>query len=199
VTIVQYRDKTSDTGALISTARRLHEKCKAHNIPLLINDRVDVALAVGCEGVHVGQDDMSASEARRILGNDAVIGVTVSSIEEARIAVERGADYLGIGTLYATNTKKNTKDIIGINGTRQILRYLGQGSEAERKVKTVCIGGVILTFDNHQVNRRRRHRVRHNRLSRSSCRDCPPVQTQHHPTTIQSQVLGTTLLARKRF
>jgi thiamine-phosphate diphosphorylase/hydroxyethylthiazole kinase len=142
VTIVQYRDKTSDTGALISTAKRLHEKCKAHKVPLLINDRVDVALAVGCEGVHIGQDDMSVSEARRILGEDAIIGATVSSIEEAKIAVERGADYLGIGTLYATNTKKNTKDIIGINGTRKILRYLGQGSEAEKKVKTVCIGGV---------------------------------------------------------
>jgi thiamine-phosphate diphosphorylase/hydroxyethylthiazole kinase len=109
---------------------------------LLINDRVDVALAVGCEGVHLGQDDMDVAAARQILGKDAIIGATVSSIEEARIAVERGADYLGIGTLYATNTKKNTKDIIGINGIRKILRYLDEGSEAEKKVKTVCIGGI---------------------------------------------------------
>jgi thiamine-phosphate diphosphorylase/hydroxyethylthiazole kinase len=142
VTIVQYRDKTSDTGILIATAKKLHQKCKAHNIPLLINDRVDVALAVGCEGVHIGQDDMNAHEARRILGKDMIIGVTVSSIQEARIAVEQGADYLGIGTLYATNTKKNTKDIIGITGIRKILRYLDQGTEAEKKVKTVCIGGI---------------------------------------------------------
>jgi thiamine-phosphate diphosphorylase/hydroxyethylthiazole kinase len=84
---VQYRDKTSDTGVLISTAKILHEKCKAHNIPLLINDRVDVALAVGCEGVHIGQDDMSVLEARRLLGEDKIVGLTVSSIEEARIAV----------------------------------------------------------------------------------------------------------------
>ncbi|KAH7408544.1 Hydroxyethylthiazole kinase family-domain-containing protein [Phaeosphaeria sp. MPI-PUGE-AT-0046c] len=142
VTIVQYRDKTSDTGHLISTASRLHEICKAHKIPLLINDRVDVALAVGCQGVHLGQDDMNISEARRILGKDAIIGATVSSIEEARIAVDRGADYLGIGTLYATNTKKNTKDIIGINGVRKILQFLGQGNDPQKKVKTVCIGGV---------------------------------------------------------
>lgn len=142
VTIVQYRDKTSDTGALISTAKQLHEKCKAHSIPLIINDRVDVALAVGCEGVHLGQDDMSVSSARQILGKDAIIGATVSSLEEARIAVERGADYLGIGTLYATNTKKNTKDIIGVNGIRKILRYLEQGTEDGKNVKTVCIGGV---------------------------------------------------------
>ncbi|KAF1847318.1 TMP-TENI-domain-containing protein [Cucurbitaria berberidis CBS 394.84] len=142
VTIVQYRDKSSDTGILISTAKKLHEKCKQHNIPLLINDRVDVALAVGCEGVHLGQDDMNISEARRILGEDKIIGATVSSIEEARVAVVRGADYLGIGTLYATNTKKNTKDIIGINGIRKILRFLDTADEASKAVKTVCIGGV---------------------------------------------------------
>ncbi|KAF2126138.1 TMP-TENI-domain-containing protein [Dothidotthia symphoricarpi CBS 119687] len=142
VTIVQYRDKSSDTGALISTAKRLHEKCKQHNIPLLINDRVDVALAVGCEGVHLGQDDMNIVEARKILGDDKIIGATVSSLDESRIAVERGADYLGIGTLYATNTKKNIKDIIGVNGIRKILRFLDAGDDASQKIKTVCIGGV---------------------------------------------------------
>lgn len=143
MTIVQYRDKTSDTGALISTAKALHKVCQKHNVPLLINDRVDVALAVDCEGVHVGQDDMSASAARKLLGPSKIIGVTVSSIEEARVAVEQGADYLGIGTLYATDTKKNTKDIIGINGIRRILYYLGSGEdEASRSMKTVCIGGI---------------------------------------------------------
>jgi thiamine-phosphate diphosphorylase/hydroxyethylthiazole kinase len=85
---------------------------------------------------------MSVSSAREVLGPHAIIGATVSSIDEARTAVERGADYLGIGTLYATNTKKNTKDIIGINGIRKILKYLDQGNEQEKKVKTVCIGGV---------------------------------------------------------
>lgn len=140
--MVQYRDKTSDTGDLIKTAKALHEKCKKHNVPLIINDRVDVALAVGCEGVHLGQDDMNISEARKLLGHDRIIGATVSSIEEARVAVERGADYLGIGTLYATSTKKNTKEIIGVNGIRKILHYLHTADEASRKIKTVCIGGV---------------------------------------------------------
>lgn len=142
VTIVQYRDKTSDTGVLISTAKKLHERCKQHNIPLLINDRVDVALAIGCEGVHLGQDDMNIVEARRLLGDDKIIGATVSSIEEARIAVERGADYLGIGTLYSTQTKKNTKEIIGVNGIRKILSSLEQAGEKSKDIKTVCIGGV---------------------------------------------------------
>ncbi|KAJ8119007.1 hypothetical protein OPT61_g121 [Boeremia exigua] len=142
VTIVQYRDKTSDTGILISTAKKLHETCKQHNIPLLINDRVDVALAVGCEGVHLGQDDMSVAEARRLLGNDKIIGATVSSIEEAIVAVERGADYLGIGTLYSTQTKKNTKEIIGVNGIRKILSCLYEAGGRCKDVKSVCIGGV---------------------------------------------------------
>jgi thiamine-phosphate diphosphorylase/hydroxyethylthiazole kinase len=143
VTVVQYRDKTSDTGVLISSAKELHKICQKHNVPLLINDRVDVALAVDCEGVHLGQDDMNILEARQILGEDKIIGATVSSIEETRIAVERGADYLGIGTLYATNTKKNTKDIIGVNGIRRILYYLNRNdNEAARNMKSVCIGGV---------------------------------------------------------
>ncbi|KAG9189223.1 thiamine-phosphate diphosphorylase / hydroxyethylthiazole kinase [Alternaria panax] len=177
VTIVQYRDKTSDTGVLISTAKKLHEKCKAHNIPFLINDRVDVALAVGCEGVHVGQDDMNVREARRLLGNDKIIGATVSSIEEARIAVELGADYLGIGTLYATNTKKNTKDIIGISGIRKILRYLGHGNEAEKSVKTVCIGG---------VNASNTQRITYQLLA--------PTTTNAHPKTIDGVAVVSAII-----
>ncbi|KAH8639086.1 putative thiamine biosynthetic bifunctional enzyme [Alternaria alternata] len=140
--ILGSRDLIDVVEQALLGAKKLHEKCKAHNIPLLINDRVDVALAVGCEGVHVGQDDMNVREVRRLLGKDKIIGATVSSIDEARIAVELGADYLGIGTLYATNTKKNTKDIIGITGIRKILRYLDQGNDAEKNVRTVCIGGV---------------------------------------------------------
>lgn len=120
----------------------MHEKCKQHNIPLLINDRVDVALAVGCEGVHLGQDDMNIVEARRLLGDDKIIGATVSTTEEARIAVERGADYLGIGTLYSTQTKKNTKEIIGVNGIRRILSSLNAAGGKSKDIKTVCIGGV---------------------------------------------------------
>jgi len=119
VTVVQYRDKISDTADLVSTARRLHAVTRKYSVPLLINDRVDVALAVGCEGVHIGQDDLGTPQcaqmrpllnfvdpqtARRLLGNSAIIGVTVSSIEEAKKACNDGADYLGIGTVFATPT-----------------------------------------------------------------------------------------------
>ncbi|KAK1713776.1 hydroxyethylthiazole kinase [Colletotrichum acutatum] len=141
VTIVQYRDKTSDTGELVANARKLHAVCRAAGVPLLINDRVDVALAVGCEGVHIGQDDMELTAARKILGPDAIIGVTASTIEEALKACEDGADYLGIGTVFATSTKENTKHIIGTAGLRTILTKLAAAGHLPR-VKTVCIGGL---------------------------------------------------------
>ncbi|PVH82482.1 Hydroxyethylthiazole kinase [Cadophora sp. DSE1049] len=139
VTLVQYRDKVSDTGLLVSTARKLHAVTQKHNVPLLINDRIDVALAVGCEGVHIGQDDLELSTARKLLGKDAIIGVTVSSIEEAVAACKDGADYLGVGTMFATGTKTNTKDIIGTAGTKSILSAI---SEVGKHVRTVSIGGI---------------------------------------------------------
>lgn len=140
VTIVQYRDKTSDTGVLISTAKRLQEVTQRHNIPLLINDRVDVALAVGCEGVHLGQDDMDIATARKLLGSDKIIGISTNTVDEAITACEQGADYLGIGTVFSTQTKKNLKGIIGPEGTRHILLALSAKGHAH--VPTVCIGGI---------------------------------------------------------
>ena len=104
VTIVQYRDKTSETADLIQIGKQLHAITKKHNVPLLINDRVDVALAVGAEGVHVGQDDMDLTTARKLMGPGAVIGVSCNSIDEAQKAAAGGASYLGIGTMFATST-----------------------------------------------------------------------------------------------
>ncbi|MCJ1247991.1 hypothetical protein MMC30_005206 [Trapelia coarctata] len=144
VTIVQYRDKTSETADLIRTAKKLHNLTKKHGVPLLINDRIDVALAIGAEGVHIGQDDMDLATARKILGLSAIIGVTCSSIDEAHAAAVGGADYLGIGTVFATSTKENTKSIIGTAGTRAILEHLGSIPTKERsdRLATVAIGGL---------------------------------------------------------
>ncbi|RHZ71257.1 hypothetical protein CDV55_100703 [Aspergillus turcosus] len=161
VTIVQYRDKTSDTGDLIQTAKKLHKITKAHGVPLLINDRVDVALAVGAEGVHLGQDDMCTihglvrlqliltdtlsadiEEAKKLLPKDAIIGISASSVEEAQHAIDAGADYLGIGTMFATPTKTNTKHILGTAGTQAILDAI---SDSGRNVGTVAIGGINLS------------------------------------------------------
>ncbi|KAG8666237.1 thiamine biosynthetic bifunctional enzyme [Fusarium poae] len=140
VTILQYRDKHSERNVAVDTAKKLHSIARRYNVPLLINDRVDVAVEVGCEGVHIGQDDMAYEEARKLLGPGKIIGVTASSEEEALKACEAGADYLGIGTVYSTQTKKDTKSIIGPSGVRDILSALhsaGYGS-----IPTVCIGGI---------------------------------------------------------
>ncbi|KAK4456183.1 Hydroxyethylthiazole kinase family-domain-containing protein [Podospora aff. communis PSN243] len=139
VTCVQLRDKTSSTEELIAVAKRLHEVTKRAGVPLLINDRVDVAAAVRCEGAHVGQDDTDLAEARRILGPDAIIGVSAGTVEEALRACEGGADYLGIGTVYATQTKKNSKVILGPGGVREILAAIAEGGY---DIPTVCIGGI---------------------------------------------------------
>ncbi|KAL1305828.1 hypothetical protein AAFC00_003989 [Neodothiora populina] len=139
VTIVQLRDKTSDTGELIKIAKQLHAVTKPKGVPLVINDRVDVALASGVEGVHIGQDDIDLTSARKILGKDAIIGVTANSLEEAEIAAAGGADYLGLGTVFATPTKENSKSIIGVSGVQTILSSL---EKQYPDVKNVCIGGI---------------------------------------------------------
>ncbi|KKK21766.1 hypothetical protein P175DRAFT_0493045 [Aspergillus ochraceoroseus IBT 24754] len=139
VTIVQYRDKKSDTGVQIETAKKLHRITRAYGVPLLINDRVDVALAVGAEGVHLGQDDMTITEAKKLLPKGSIIGISASCIEEAQTAVAAGADYLGIGTMFATSTKTNTKSIIGTAGAQAILAAI---ADSGREVGTVCIGGI---------------------------------------------------------
>ena len=142
VTVVQYRDKKSDTADLIRMGKQLHAITKRHNVPLLINDRVDVAQAIGAEGVHLGQDDMDLRTARKILGHEKIIGVTANSIEEATKATKGCADYLGIGTVYATPTKENTKTIIGTAGVKNILHCL---SMIDVGIPTVAIGGLNLS------------------------------------------------------
>ncbi|KAF2497743.1 TMP-TENI-domain-containing protein [Lophium mytilinum] len=142
VTLVQYRDKTIDSGAAIEVAKKLLSICNEHGVPLLINDRIDVALAIDCAGVHIGQDDMDVVTARKLLGPNKIIGVTASSVEEADKAVRGGADYLGIGTIFATPTKANTKSILGVHGLRDILAHLSEQSETHHHIPTVCIGGI---------------------------------------------------------
>ncbi|QUC18597.1 uncharacterized protein UV8b_02838 [Ustilaginoidea virens] len=140
VTLVQYRDKTASSQEVVAMAKKLHRVTSKYGVPLLINDRVDVAVAVGCEGVHIGQDDMEFQQAKALLGPGKIIGVTASSKQEALAACENGADYLGIGTVYSTATKKDTKSIIGPSGVREILSALHDAGYSS--TPTVCIGGV---------------------------------------------------------
>jgi len=108
ITILQLREKDKSTSEYISLADKVHTITKIYNVPLIIDDRVDIALAVGAEGVHLGQSDMPISMARKILGDDFIIGATTKTVPQALEAYRQGADYLGVGAIYPTTTKVRT-------------------------------------------------------------------------------------------
>lgn len=107
-TLVQLREKEKSTREYISLAENLHAICRQHNVPLIIDDRIDVAMAVDAEGVHLGQSDMPVGTARKILGDGVIIGATAKTVPQAKEAYEQGADYLGVGAIYPTTTKVKT-------------------------------------------------------------------------------------------
>ena len=108
-TLLQLREKDRSTREYIETAEKVHELARAYNVPLIIDDRLDVALAVGAEGVHLGQSDMPVATARRIAGPGMIIGATAKTVEQAKEAEAQGADYLGVGAIYPTTTHVKTK------------------------------------------------------------------------------------------
>ncbi|KAJ1935495.1 thiamine biosynthetic bifunctional enzyme, partial [Linderina macrospora] len=145
VTIVQLREKTADTADFLTQAKLVQQVTQRYNIPLLINDRIDIALAINADGVHVGQDDMPLAEARRLLGNDKIIGVSVQTAEHAETAVLGGADYLGIGACYDTQTKELKQGSQGPAGIRAVWDHavaVGAANTGTRPVRAVTIGGV---------------------------------------------------------
>lgn len=107
-TLVQIREKDKSTRDYMALADKVHEVTRKYNVPLIIDDRIDVAMAVGSEGVHLGQSDMPVHIARKILGDDIIIGATAKTVEQAKEAYEQGADYLGVGAIYPTTTKVKT-------------------------------------------------------------------------------------------
>ncbi len=107
VTLVQLREKEGDTGELYAKARALKEILAPYHIPLIIDDRIDIMLAVDADGVHVGQSDMPANIARKLIGPEKILGVSAHNLEEAIKAEKDGADYLGVGAMYPTATKKD--------------------------------------------------------------------------------------------
>ncbi|MBR1721075.1 MAG: thiamine phosphate synthase [Treponema sp.] len=108
VTLLQLREKNRTTREYINLAQKTHEIARRYNVPLIIDDRIDVALAVKCEGVHLGQSDMPIKTAREILGGDFIIGATTKTVPQAKEAYEQGADYCGVGAIYPTTTKVKT-------------------------------------------------------------------------------------------
>lgn len=108
VTLLQLREKEKSTREYIHLASEVLSLCRGYNIPLIIDDRTDVALAVGADGVHLGQSDMPVSVARRLMGNGKIIGATAKTVEQAIQAYTSSADYLGVGAIYPTSTKVKT-------------------------------------------------------------------------------------------
>jgi len=134
VKIIQYREKEKDTKYMIEEATKIKEVCKENNILFLINDRVDVALAVDADGVHLGREDMPYTKARTLLGNERIIGLTIHNLEEAIEAENIGADYIGVSPIFETKTKPDAGKPSGL----QLLIDLKENI----KIPYVAIGGI---------------------------------------------------------
>ena len=144
VTLVQYRSKFKDGGPMYEEALALKALCDSYDVPLIINDRVDVALAVGAAGVHVGQDDLPCAVARALTGADFVIGVSAHNPEEARHAIAAGADYLGCGAVFGTATKPGVAKL-GLANLRAIRRVATKPMVGIGGVKADNYGEVLAT------------------------------------------------------
>lgn len=119
-TLVQLRDKKSSTRAMVDEARALRSVLAPAQIPLLINDRVDVALAARADGVHIGQEDMAPEDARTLLGRTAIIGLSIKTVRDAETAPLYLLDYVAVGGIYATSSKKTKSPPIGVAGLREV-------------------------------------------------------------------------------
>lgn len=139
VTLVQYRAKTASSAEMYAEALQLKALCDIFNVPLIINDRLDIAMAVGAAGVHLGQDDLPCAAARKLLGEDYLIGVSAHNPAEAKAALQSGADYLGCGAVFGTATKADVQKL-GTDGLAAICKAKG--------LPVVGIGGV--TVDNYR-------------------------------------------------
>ncbi|KZT19913.1 Hydroxyethylthiazole kinase [Neolentinus lepideus HHB14362 ss-1] len=137
VTVVQVREKNADTGEFLKIAQETQELCNKYNVPLIINDRIDIALAIRATGVHLGQTDMPVSVARSLLPAETIIGISCNNPEQVEKALNEGADYVGLGAVYGTATKDVTGKITGPRNVGAMLEKL-DGSN----VKAVVIGGI---------------------------------------------------------
>ena len=133
-TAIQLRDKEATTRELVEVGRALRELARQRGVAFIVNDRVDVALAVDADGVHVGQDDMPARLARKLLGLDKIVGVSASTVEEALQAQADGADYVSASPVFSTPTKPDAAPPTGLEGLRAFVEAL--------RVPVVAIGGI---------------------------------------------------------
>lgn len=154
VTCVQLREKACPTREFVAEARAVKEALAGTKVPLVINDRLDVALAVGADGVHLGQSDMSVADARRVAGANMLIGVSAECVEDAVRAQAQGADYVGISPVFPTPTKTDTATALGLEGVRRIraavslplvgIGGIGPGNAAE-VIRAGCDGVAVVS------------------------------------------------------
>lgn len=146
ITCLQLREKDCPKEEVIHTARELKPLCDRYHVPLIINDSVEIALECDADGVHLGQKDMQLSQARQLLGPDKIIGVSARTVEQARLAKEQGADYLGVGAVFPTSTKKDAVAITNktIQDIRQAvdLPVVAIGGISEQNVKKLQGSGI---------------------------------------------------------
>ncbi len=134
VTCVQIREKECSTREFIRQARQLKILLANYNVPLIVNDRVDVAIAADADGIHLGQSDMAIADARKIVGSSVIIGISAESLEDAIKAEKQGADYIGISPVFNTSTKKDTAPPLGIKGVKEIRNHV--------HIPLIGIGGI---------------------------------------------------------
>ena len=132
--VIQLRWKEATTRQLLDEARRVAEVCRRHGVPFIVNDRADVALLCGADGVHVGADDLTVEEAREILGEGAIVGRSVDTPEEAEEAEREGASYVSIGPVFPTETKPDAGRPVGLEAVREARRRVS--------IPLVAIGGI---------------------------------------------------------
>lgn len=134
--MIQFRDKKMSTAELIETARMLKKICSKAGVLFIVNDRVDVALISGADGVHLGIEDIPISDARKLLGDDKIIGGTAHSLKEAREAEKRGADYIGFGHIFSTGSKIKSTAPVGVEKLKELVRSI--------TIPVFAIGGIGL-------------------------------------------------------
>lgn len=134
VSVIQFRDKQQFPAAMLPSIRRMKSVCKEHKCSLIVNDRVDLAMAAGADGVHLGQNDLPVKDTRALLGEAMIIGGTASNLEQALHVQEEGADYVGFGHIFRTDTKHKDYEPRGLEGLREVTREL--------RIPVIAIGGI---------------------------------------------------------
>ena len=132
-TFLQLREKHLNEEAFLNEAREIKEVCRRYNVPFIVNDNVEIAMAVDADGVHVGQSDMEAGDVRAAIGPTKILGVSAQNVEQALLAQERGADYLGVGAVFATESKDDADDV-----SHDTLRAICEAVD----IPVVAIGGI---------------------------------------------------------